>query len=127
MLFGEFAVEVHSQLNRFTVYGTFKLKTGLRTGQGLEHFLKLNAGKGKNYTIQNVTSFGEKNLIEVVILKETLPNGVTRLQLPREAWHNQISFGNARFAIDTQKWKGIKTLWPSNFTISDLQKQQSML
>ncbi|MEO5971157.1 MAG: pre-toxin TG domain-containing protein [Bdellovibrionia bacterium] len=100
--------------------GTFKLKNGMHTEKGLEHFIKLNSGKGKTYTIQSVETFAERNLAESVIFKQKLPNGVSRLQLPREAWHNSDSFGRAGIRIDEQNIRGIKTLWPESFSIADI-------
>ena len=101
--------------------GTFRLKSGMHTEKGLEHFIKLNALKKNEYIIKNVKTFNEKNLYSNMILKEALPNGVIRLQLPREAWHNNEAFKKAIVeAVPGQKVKGVKTLWPSHFTLSDI-------
>jgi hypothetical protein len=96
--------------------GTFKLKSGMHTEKGLAHFIKLNTEKGNHYVIQTVEAFTEENLASKVILKQTLPNGVVRLQLPREAWHSKSAFSGAAI----RNFEGIKTLWPKHFSISDI-------
>ena len=102
--------------------GTFKLKSGMHTEKGLAHFIKLNAEKGNHYVIQTVEAFSEENLASKVILKQTLPNGVVRLRLPRKAWNNKDAFSQAFVQVEGKKFKGVKTLWPEKFNISDIAK-----
>jgi hypothetical protein len=99
--------------------GIFKLKSGMHTQKGFEHFLEMSKKSGNQHSIQVVEHFVAENLT-VSILKQKLANGVTRLQLPKEAWINSKSYGRAVGESQDGLIKGAKTLFPESFTLADI-------
>lgn len=102
--------------------GTRRLVSGMHTNLGFDNFIRLNGQVGKNYNIRNVTEFrAERIEAGGDILSQTLPNGVRRLQLPRDAWANADSFGDAiAFTESGQRLRGIKSLWPDSYTVQKI-------
>nr|WP_281419471.1 pre-toxin TG domain-containing protein [Thiothrix unzii] len=107
---------------RHIVFGNFKHTTdtgkyiitgGLHTKAGLDQFLNLNKGIGHNYNIIEVLNFTNPTIqTGADILQKTYNNGVIALQLPRTAF-------NAKSYNSVDGFKGVKTLWPDNFSIED--------
>jgi hypothetical protein len=99
--------------------GLPKLAGGLHTTKGLNEFVSRNKRSGFSYTLEEVTDFAERNLDPSKLLVRKLPNGVRQVQFPREA------FFNSRAAEISLPYRGgrvrhIKSLWPEDFTSSDL-------
>lgn len=102
--------------------GNYKLVKGLHTKMGLDHFVKMNAKAVKNLSIKNVTKFDKVNPTEH-ILKETLDNGVTRIQLPRSAFANGDRFRSAYVKTPAgDVHQGAKTLFPDSYSVDEIAK-----
>ncbi len=99
--------------------GIFKLKNGMHTEKGFEHFLAMSKNSGKNFPIRTVERFSAENFTSE-ILKQKLPNGVTRIQLPKEAWVNSKYYGKAVGDSSDGLIKGAKTLFPESFTPANI-------
>lgn len=99
--------------------GTYKLVKGLHTKMGLDHFVKMNKKAGKALDISSTSSFSRLNNSES-ILKQTLSNGVTRVQLPRNTFKNRRAFENAIAATNDGRILGAKTLFPENFSVNKI-------
>jgi hypothetical protein len=76
--------------------GSIRLEGGMHTREALDEFIKLNSQAGKNYKINKVHSFDEFNNTADEIFLQELPNGVTRIQLPKDgAFKNAKTRNNA--------------------------------
>lgn len=79
----------------------------------------MSRNSGKTYTIETVERFAEEN-VTASILKQRVPNGVIRVQIPREGWVNAKSYGKAVGESENGLIKGVKTLFPEHFTPADI-------
>ncbi|MGI0118126.1 hypothetical protein, partial [Zooshikella sp. RANM57] len=101
--------------------GVWKLEGGMHTREAFDEFIKLNAQAGKQYKTTKVTRFDEFNNTADEIFIQELPNGATRVQLPKDgAFKNAKARNNAlAYNSDGSKVKGVKTLLPSGWTSSN--------
>ncbi|SIO92566.1 DUF637 domain-containing protein [Vibrio spartinae] len=95
-----------------------RLVGGMHTAEGLADFIKLRELSGTKYTLKEVDAFLSRNDTSEIWV-QTLPNGVKRLQLPREGLHRN-AFERGSVKIGDIRVKGIKTIFPENFTHQDI-------
>ena len=91
----------------------------MHTHYGLKHFLAENERLGLKYIFKDVTKFPTINQEAGVILRQTLPNGVTRLQFPREAFSRQ-GWKSPKLSSSPNRIAGVKSFYPQHFDLSDL-------
>ena len=99
----------------------FRLQSGMHTLKALEHLIKMNQKAGRRLKIDNVANLKDFSLdaTNSKILKQTMDNGVIRVQLPREAfdgnrWNKAIT--EKIQELGDRRLKSVKTLWPETYT-----------
>ena len=91
----------------------------MHTHYGLKHFLAENERLGLKYIFKDVTKFPTINQEAGVILRQTLPNGVTRLQFPREAF-SRSGWKTVSIGPKQDNLLGVKSLYPRSTQQKDL-------
>ncbi|MCB0367650.1 MAG: hypothetical protein KDD68_19770, partial [Bdellovibrionales bacterium] len=76
---------------------------------------------GLKYIFKDVTKFPTINQEAGVILRQTLPNGVTRLQFPREAF-SRMGWTAKTDNISRMKYFGFKSIFPESAGLTVLNK-----
>ena len=98
--------------------GSIKLIGGMHTREALNKFISKN---GK-LTIKTVHEFPTKATGSEVLLQK-LPNGVTRMLLPRTAMYKRKEIKTfIKNGLKDEAKVNVKTLWPENITTRELMK-----
>ena len=98
----------------------------MHTNRGFDYFLKRNSDVNKQFKVDITSTFDTKFISRGgSIKKEVLPNGVTRLQLPRDAFATTKKSERANTMVNGERLQGVKTLWPDKFSIEDIAQAAS--
>jgi hypothetical protein len=116
---GAFKAVIGKQQRDHILFGDYNkdagyvLTGGLHSHKGLEDFIKMGAQNNRPYTVKNNAAFIPGVNTTEDILTQTLPNGVTRVQLPRSGYNKDIK------NIKIDGFQGVKTLFPESWTNRD--------
>ncbi|MDZ7924296.1 MAG: hypothetical protein U5M23_09565 [Marinagarivorans sp.] len=103
----------HILLGDYNKDDAYKLTGGMHTDKGLEDFIKMGAQNNRPYTVKKNAAFIPGINTTEDILTQELPNGVTRVQLPRSGYNKDTK------NIKIDGYQGVKTLFPKDWTNRD--------
>lgn len=98
----------------------------MHSTEAFNHLIKMNANTGKSFDIKDISNITDFALDATnKILRQKLPNGVTRVQFPKSifegrAWYN--AFTDKIPALGGKRLRSVKTLWPESYTPTKLMK-----
>ncbi|MDD9950117.1 MAG: pre-toxin TG domain-containing protein [Zetaproteobacteria bacterium] len=99
----------------------FKLFSGMHTNKSLDHLIAMNSKVGPPLEVRSISKLSEFSLDtnNTKVLKQTLSNGVTRVQLPQAAFDGnrwKKAFTEKIPQLGDKRLKSVKTLWPDSYT-----------